>query len=186
MGNSTIPESPYRVPFFIFYIVSAVIFIGLHVRFFMVSIVVKHSRSCYILSNRFFQIIQMSKELSKLPAYRIAQHSTVACGINIITELIAAACTITGDMDRTVNWVNGAFFHGSWAVEYPTVLLSAAHRLTAVAWPFSVDWIFSMQNCYIILAVIWCFGVFNGALCLSGQVYSIWVPTLPSFVFEGR
>ncbi|KAK5967094.1 hypothetical protein GCK32_007418, partial [Trichostrongylus colubriformis] len=128
MGNSTIPESPYRVPFFIFYIVSAVIFIGLHVRFFM--------------------IIQMSKELSKLPAYRIAQHSTVACGINIITELIAAACTITGDMDRTVNWVNGAFFHGSWAVEYPTVLLSAAHRLTAVAWPFSVDWIFSMQNCY--------------------------------------
>ncbi|KAK6045847.1 hypothetical protein COOONC_16648, partial [Cooperia oncophora] len=37
-----------------------------------------------------------------------------------------------------------------------------------------------------LLALCWCFGVFNGALCFSGEVRSVWIPTVPGFTFIGH
>ncbi|KAK6011607.1 hypothetical protein OSTOST_23302, partial [Ostertagia ostertagi] len=33
------------------------------------------------------------------------------------------------------------------------------------------------------VTLCWCFGVFNAALCFSGEVRNVWKPTIPAFMF---
>ncbi|PIO64774.1 hypothetical protein TELCIR_13586 [Teladorsagia circumcincta] len=44
--------------------------------------------------------------------------------------------------------VNGAFFQGSWAAEYPMIFILAAYRLMAVAVPYKVDRLCSLKLSY--------------------------------------
>ncbi|XGW08374.1 hypothetical protein V3C99_011028 [Haemonchus contortus] len=167
MVNDGSTYAPIHTPFFIIYTIVSIVFIVLQVRF--------------------ITIVQWCKELVKLPSYRIAQHSSIACTINIITQLIAVLATFSSaNMNETVNWVNGAFFQGAWAAEYPMIFILAAYRLIAVALPHSVDRIFTLKLSYVLVALCWCFGVFNTALCLSGGVRSVWIPTEPGFAFTGN
>ncbi|VDP13155.1 unnamed protein product [Heligmosomoides polygyrus] len=119
--------SSYHVPFYVLYIVVGIISILFHVRFIM--------------------IVQWNSSLSKLPAYRILKHGSVACTINILSQITAEVCTFSCDnMNFTANSIIGAIFQGSWAVEYPMILILAVNRLVAVLLPYSMDRICSMTT----------------------------------------
>ncbi|KAK6016766.1 hypothetical protein OSTOST_17746, partial [Ostertagia ostertagi] len=129
MDNITTSYSSFHTPFYVTYIIVAVVFI--------------------VLQIRLVTVIQWTRELARLPSYRIAQHSSIACVINVLTQLIAVSFTFSHDnMDETLNWVNGAFFQGSWAAEYPMIFILAAYRLIAVALPYKVDRLCSLKISY--------------------------------------
>lgn len=129
-------------------------------------------------------IVQWNSSLSKLPAYRILKHGSVACTINILSQITAEVCTFSCDnMNFTANSIIGAIFQGSWAVEYPMILILAVNRLVAVLLPYSMDRICSMTTASVLVVLCWIFGSFNAAICLSGQVQTLWFPRIPGFAF---
>ncbi|KAK6733496.1 hypothetical protein RB195_017320 [Necator americanus] len=134
-----------------------------------------------------FVIIQNTVSLAKLPVFRIMQHASIACSINLLSQIIAAAVTIPhGNMNYTFNSINGAIFQGSWAVEYPMILVVAVKRFLAIALPIHARLLSSLKISYAIIACCWIFGAFNAALCLSGQVQTIWDAYIPGFFFTAR
>ncbi|RCN48123.1 hypothetical protein ANCCAN_05808 [Ancylostoma caninum] len=163
--NSTTQEiSELRLPFFILYIVVGCVFLLLHLRFVM--------------------IIQSTRSLVKLPAYRCIQHASIACFINITTQIIVVAFTISqNEMNYTLNTIIGAIFQGSWAAEYPMLLILAGNRLLSVASPVLVNRLCDLKSANAVVALCWSFGLFNAILCLSGQVQTLWIPTAPGFAF---
>lgn len=55
------------------------------------------------------QIVQWNSSLSKLPAYRILKHGSVACTINILSQITAEVCTFSCDnMNFTANSVSSS------------------------------------------------------------------------------
>ncbi|EYC07689.1 hypothetical protein Y032_0069g348 [Ancylostoma ceylanicum] len=89
-------------------------------------------------------------------------------------------------MDYTLNSINGAIFQGSWAVEYPMILILAVNRLLSVAWPLRARHICNIKLANVLLILCWAFGAFNTTLCLSGQVQTIWIVPSPGFVFTNQ
>ncbi|KAK6733493.1 hypothetical protein RB195_017317 [Necator americanus] len=164
MSDTTHELSNLHTPFFILYIVTGVVFLMFHFRFIIV--------------------IQKNKSLVKLPAFRIIQHDSIACSINIVSQIVAVASTLADyNMNYTLNWINGAIFQGSWAVEYPMILILAANRLLSVAYPMTSNRIFDLSFANGMVGLCWGFGIFNAVICLLGQVQSIWIATVPGFAF---
>ncbi|EYC07691.1 hypothetical protein Y032_0069g348 [Ancylostoma ceylanicum] len=148
-------------------------------------VLIPTSASCSNLSKRV--IIHRTELIAKLPAYRVIQHASIACSINITAQIIAASFTLQGgEMDYTLNSINGAIFQGSWAVEYPMILILAVNRLLSVAWPLRARHICNIKLANVLLILCWAFGAFNTTLCLSGQVQTIWIVPSPGFVFTNQ
>ncbi|VDP36831.1 unnamed protein product [Heligmosomoides polygyrus] len=128
-GNATEDVySVYHVPFYILYILVGIVSILFHVRFIM--------------------IVQYNSSFDKLPAYRILKHGSIACTINILSQIAAQVWTFSSseNLPLTTNSIIGAVFQGSWAVEYPMILILAANRLVAVLLPHSMDHICSTKT----------------------------------------
>ncbi|EYC41718.1 hypothetical protein Y032_0559g3456 [Ancylostoma ceylanicum] len=156
--------SELHLPFFISYIVVGVVFLLFHIRFIV--------------------LIQRTRSIAKLPAYRIIQHASIACSINLVTQIIAVSCTLNrGHMDYTLNSIIGAFFQGSWAVEYPMILILAVNRLMSVAWPMRARYLCGLKVSNALIGLCWAFGAVNTITCLSGQIQTIWLVYTPGFVF---
>ncbi|WKX94280.1 hypothetical protein Q1695_011495 [Nippostrongylus brasiliensis] len=167
MGDVASSFSPVHMPFFILYIVMISIAVLLHIRF--------------------MTIILRSRSLYELAAYRILLHLSLANTVNLLAQLTAIAMTLDSDkMNYTVNVLCGAIFQASWAVDYPTILILALHRLLAIFFPFSMDRVFSSQTVNILIILCYVFGVFNGAICFSGDVQTLWYADIPAFAFVGE
>ncbi|KAL6733168.1 hypothetical protein Aduo_003841 [Ancylostoma duodenale] len=79
--------------------------------------------------------------------------------------------------------INGAIFEGSFAVEFPMILILALNRLLSIAWPVRARKLCTIQLASVLLILCWAFGAFIAALCLSGQVETIWKISPPGFGF---
>ncbi|WKX96232.1 hypothetical protein Q1695_012576 [Nippostrongylus brasiliensis] len=74
-------------------------------------------------------------------------HICVVDAINSATQVIAQAATLTtAEMNPAINVINGAIFQGSWAADYPMILVIAVNRLGGVLMPFSVGGFFNTKS----------------------------------------
>ncbi|VDM64504.1 unnamed protein product [Angiostrongylus costaricensis] len=160
-------ENPFHYNFFAFYIFFGCILLVLNLQTMLV--------------------IRRSKCLWALSAYRLIFFSSAADAVNCGAQVAAVAITIrTPVIHPTLNSFLGALFQTSYAMEYPTILILASNRFIAVVFPKKMDHVFDKKKTMIILILCCLFGAFNGALCLSGEIRSIWDPYIPKFYFTNE
>ncbi|VDK61068.1 unnamed protein product [Cylicostephanus goldi] len=160
-------EWPYRKAFFIFNILAGFLFVILHTQMILV--------------------IMRSNSLRKLAGYHFMVHSSVVDLINSITQIVAQLCTLESyEMNPILNEVNGAIFQGTWAADYPMILIVAVNRLVAVVLPFKVSTFFGEKWTKFYISICIVFGVLNTAACLSGDMACIWTASIPSFQFIAK
>ncbi|VDM63511.1 unnamed protein product [Angiostrongylus costaricensis] len=157
-------ENPFHYNFFAFYIFFGTILLVLNLQTMLV--------------------IRRSKRLWALSAYRLIFFSSAADAVNCGAQVAAVAITIrTPVIHPTLNSFLGAIFTMSYAMRCPTVFFLAFNRFIAVVFPKKMDLIFDKKKTMIILILCSLFGAFTGALCLSGEIRSMWNPYIPKFYF---
>ncbi|VDM55744.1 unnamed protein product [Angiostrongylus costaricensis] len=157
-------ENPFHEHFFAFYI-------------FFGSILL-------VLNLQTMLVIRRSKCLWALSAYRLIFFSSAADAVNCGVQVAAVAITLrTPVIHPTLNSFLGALLVTSYAMGYPTVFALAFNRFIAVVFPKKMDLIFDKKKTTGILILCSLFGAFTGALCLSGEIRSMWDPYIPRFYF---
>ncbi|KAK6732718.1 hypothetical protein RB195_016841 [Necator americanus] len=137
-----------------------------------------------ILNALIIFVILRSRSLRKMVGYRFMVHLCAVDLINSVTQIIAQACTFNNaDMNYMINEINGAIFQGTWAADYPMILIVAVNRLIAVLLPFKTEIFFRADYTKAYIAACLLFGAMNTGVCLSGQVACIWLVEIPSFGF---
>lgn len=132
-------------------------------------------------------VILQTSSLRSMIGYRFMVHICIVDIINSITQVIAQAATMNSpEMNIDINSINGALFQGSWAADYPMILVIAVDRLLSVVAPFHVEKFFDARSSLLYIALCWIFGSFNFVACLSTQVHCLWDASLPSFGFYGH
>ncbi|VDM55568.1 unnamed protein product [Angiostrongylus costaricensis] len=137
-----------------------------------------------VLNLQTMLVIRRSKCLWAHSAYRLIFFSSAADAVNCGVQVAAVAITLrTPVIHPTLNSLLGALSVTSYAMEYPTIFVLAFNRFIAVVFPKKMDLIFDKKKTMIILVLCCLFGAFTGALCLSGEIRSMWDPYNLKFYF---
>ncbi|VDM64737.1 unnamed protein product [Angiostrongylus costaricensis] len=160
-------ENPFHYNFFPFYIFFGCILLVLNLQTMLV--------------------IRRSKCLWALSAYRLIFFSSAADAVNCGTQVATVAIALrTPVIHPILNSLLGALLVTSYAMGYPTIFVLAFNRFIAVVFPKKMDLVFDKKKTMIILILCSLFGAFTGALCLSGEIRSMWDPYIPKFYFTNE
>ncbi|VDM55664.1 unnamed protein product [Angiostrongylus costaricensis] len=137
-----------------------------------------------VLNLQTMLVIRRFKCLWALSAYRLIFFSSAADALNCGVQVAVVAITLrTPVIHPTLNSLLSAVLITSYAMGYPTIFVLAFNRFIAVVFPKKMDLVFDEKKTMGILILCFFFGAFNGALCLSGEIRSMWDPYIPKFYF---